>query len=163
MGEIVQSPSIPNRTFPSDFTDFLKRCLDKDERDRWTSCDLLEHKWIKQRIEKSPFRDRDRNSCSSSSSPEPEEEPLIQAVPFTAIGGSGQSRLHSEFSFISKIGKGGFGEVMKVENNLDGQIYAIKKIKLNPKNKTVTRKIMREVKLLSRLNHENVVGSRPRK
>ena len=71
--------------------------------------------------------------------------------------GSGQSRLQSEFSYISNIGKGGFGEVMKVKNNLDGQIYAIKKIKLNPKNKTVTRKIMREVKLLSRLNHENVV------
>ena len=42
------------------------------------------------------------------------------AVPFLAVG-SGQSRLGSEFSFISDLGKGGFGEVMKVKNNLDGQ------------------------------------------
>ena len=63
----------------------------------------------------------------------------------------------SEFSYIGQIGKGGFGEVMKVKNNLDSQVYAIKRIKLDPNNKQLTKKIMREVKLLSRLNHENVV------
>ena len=42
------------------------------------------------------------------------------AVTFLAVG-SGQSRLGSEFSYISDLGKGGFGEVMKVKNNLDGQ------------------------------------------
>jgi len=36
-------------------------------------------------------------------------------------------------------------------------VYAIKRIELNPKNKQLNRKITREVKLLSRLNHENVV------
>lgn len=36
-------------------------------------------------------------------------------------------------------------------------MYAIKRIELNPKNKQLNRKITREVKLLSRLNHENVV------
>lgn len=40
---------------------------------------------------------------------------------------------------------------------MDGCIYAIKRIKLNPKNKQLNKKITREVKLLSRLNHENVV------
>jgi serine/threonine protein kinase len=40
---------------------------------------------------------------------------------------------------------------------LDGGVYAIKRIELNPKNKQLNRKITREVKLLSRLNHENVV------
>lgn len=33
----------------------------------------------------------------------------------------------------------------------------MKRIELNPKNKLLNRKITREVKLLSRLNHENVV------
>ena len=90
-----------------------------------------------------------------------EEEPAATtAIPFPVTGiGPELSRLATEFSYISEIGKGGFGEVMKVKNNLDKQVYAIKKIKLNPKNKTVMRKIMREVKLLSRLNHENVVSS----
>ena len=39
------------------------------------------------------------------------------------------------------------------------QIYAIKRITLDAKNKAMTKKLMREVKLLSRLNHENVVRS----
>lgn len=45
----------------------------------------------------------------------------------------------------------------EVKNKLDGRIYALKRIKLNPKNKQLNRKITREVKLLSQLNHENVV------
>lgn len=44
-----------------------------------------------------------------------------------------------------------------MRNKLDGCYYAIKRIQLNPKNKTLNKKIVREVKLLSRLNHENVV------
>lgn len=44
-----------------------------------------------------------------------------------------------------------------MRNNLDGCYYAIKRIELNPKNKQLKKKILREVKLLSRLNHENVV------
>jgi len=40
---------------------------------------------------------------------------------------------------------------------LDGRSYAIKRIPLNSTKKQLTKKITREVKLLSRLNHENVV------
>ena len=82
---------------------------------------------------------------------------MEKSLPFHWIGSSGQSRLQSEFSFICNLGKGGFGEVFKVKNNLDSQIYAIKRIKLDQKNKQLTRKLRREVELLSRLNHENVV------
>ncbi|CAG0886874.1 unnamed protein product [Cyprideis torosa] len=67
------------------------------------------------------------------------------------------SRLKSEFSVLKIIGMGGFGCVLKVRNKLDGNVYAIKRIELNPENRTLNRKITREVKLLSRLNHENVV------
>ena len=45
LGEIVQEPvSIPSKMFPPEFQDFLRRCLDKDERERWSSKELLEHK-----------------------------------------------------------------------------------------------------------------------
>lgn len=44
-----------------------------------------------------------------------------------------------------------------MKNKLDQCCYAIKKIELNPKNKQLNKKIIREVKLLSKLNHENVV------
>ena len=39
---------------PSDFTDFLKKCLNKDERDRWSAPQLLEHSWIKNRLDHIP-------------------------------------------------------------------------------------------------------------
>jgi translation initiation factor 2-alpha kinase 4 len=159
VGEIVQDPAIPAKMYPPDFQDFLKRCLDKDERERWSATELLEHRWIKNRLERSPLKDQvnseKRNQSDRPLSPDNDGE-AEPAVPFVAVG-SGQSRLGSEFSYISDIGKGGFGEVMKVKNNLDGQIYAIKRIHLDSKNKQMTKKLMREVKLLSRLNHENVV------
>ena len=47
--------------------------------------------------------------------------------------------------------------VMQVRNHLDGNVYAIKRIELNKENKLMYRKITREVRLLSNLNHENVV------
>ena len=93
---------------------------------------------------------------TENTSLEPNEELEEKAIPFPVIG-SGQSRLQSEFNYIGPIGKGGFGEVIKVQKLLDGRVYAIKRIKLNPKNSKLTKKIVREVKLLSRLDHENVV------
>ena len=45
----------------------------------------------------------------------------------------------------------------KVKNKLDGNLYALKRIKLNPSNLQLNKRMTREVKLLSRLNHENVV------
>lgn len=45
----------------------------------------------------------------------------------------------------------------QVRNKLDDCLYAIKRIKLTQTNIAVNKKIMREVKLLSSLNHENVV------
>ena len=45
-----------------------------------------------------------------------------------------------------------------MKNKLDGQLYAIKRILLNPFSKHFSeRKITREVSLLSKLHHENIV------
>jgi len=47
---------------------------------------------------------------------------------------------------------------LQVRNKLDGRLYAIKRIPLSVKGgEHLNKKITREVKLLSRLNHENVV------
>uniref|UniRef100_A0A2S2NJY9 non-specific serine/threonine protein kinase n=1 Tax=Schizaphis graminum TaxID=13262 RepID=A0A2S2NJY9_SCHGA len=70
---------------------------------------------------------------------------------------SSRSRLDKEFVILDWLGKGAFGDVLKVKNKLDDCLYAIKCIELNEKNKNLNKKITREVKLLSRLNHENVV------
>ena len=44
VGEIVQEPTVPPDMFPAEFRDFLRRCLDNNERERWASKELLEHK-----------------------------------------------------------------------------------------------------------------------
>ena len=54
----------------------------------------------------------------------------------------GQSRLEQEFRIQFWIGKGAFGDVCKVQNPLDDQEYAIKRIRLNPADKATTRPVM---------------------
>ena len=66
-----------------------------------------------------------------------------------------QSRYASEWIEAGRLGKGGYGEVWKARNKLDGRVYAIKKIVLyTPAMLTST---LSEVMLLSRLNHPYVV------
>lgn len=68
-----------------------------------------------------------------------------------------QSRLRTEFEVQSYLGKGAFGDVLKVRNMLDNRQYAIKRIPLPARSRQLYKKMTREVELLSRLNHENVV------
>jgi serine/threonine protein kinase len=64
------------------------------------------------------------------------------------------SRYNNEFKEISLLGTGGFGQVWKVINKLDGMEYAVKKVLIG----TVDfEKVVREVKLLARLSNKNVV------
>ncbi|GAM21149.1 hypothetical protein SAMD00019534_043240 [Acytostelium subglobosum LB1] len=66
------------------------------------------------------------------------------------------SRYHGDFEEIQLLGRGGFGQVVKVRNRLDGRFYAIKKIKLD-RDQTLNKRILREVITLSRLHHQHVV------
>ena len=54
-----------------------------------------------------------------------------------------------------RLGRGGFGEVFRARNKVDGQIYAIKKIKAQ--SRRALDPVLSEVTVLSRLNHPNVV------
>ncbi|KAJ2369706.1 eukaryotic translation initiation factor 2-alpha kinase, partial [Coemansia sp. RSA 2610] len=67
------------------------------------------------------------------------------------------SRYYTDFEEIEFLGKGGFGSVVKARNLIDGRFYAIKKIKLDPRDTEGNKKIFREVTTLSRLHHQNVV------
>lgn len=68
------------------------------------------------------------------------------------------SRYLSEFEEICRLGKGSYGNVFKVLNKLDGQQYAVKKILIKKVSKEDCIKVLREVKVLSSLQHVNVVG-----
>ncbi|XP_055745931.1 eukaryotic translation initiation factor 2-alpha kinase 1-like isoform X2 [Salvelinus fontinalis] len=68
------------------------------------------------------------------------------------------SRYLSEFEELSRLGKGSYGKVFKVKNKLDGQKYAVKKVLINNVSREDCMKVHREVKVLSSLQHINVVG-----
>ncbi|XP_068555199.1 eukaryotic translation initiation factor 2-alpha kinase 1 isoform X1 [Anas acuta] len=68
------------------------------------------------------------------------------------------SRYLNEFDEIARLGKGGYGQVFKVRNKLDGQFYAIKKINIKKATRRDCMKVLREVKVLAGLQHPNIVG-----
>lgn len=82
----------------------------------------------------------------------------INFIDFTDFDSRRQndSRLQKEFEKINFIGEGSYGQVLKVIHKLDHRCYAIKCIDL-PDETEIGKKMTQEAKLLSRLNHENVV------
>lgn len=69
--------------------------------------------------------------------------------------GTGFSRYTSEWVEEGRLGKGGYGEVVKARKKLDSRIYAIKKIR--QKSASALSEVLSEVMLLSQLNHPYVV------
>ncbi|CAK4997043.1 unnamed protein product [Aphanomyces euteiches] len=67
------------------------------------------------------------------------------------------SRYWNDFKEDKVLGRGGGGEVIKVQNRLDRQWYAVKRIKLDSNDPTMKKKLLREVKTISRLQHRHIV------
>ena len=55
------------------------------------------------------------------------------------------------------IGVGGFGKVYRAKNKLDNLHYAIKKIRIDSKNRKDVSRLVQEVTFISTLNHKNIV------
>ncbi|KAI4095599.1 MAG: hypothetical protein LQ344_001530 [Seirophora lacunosa] len=65
------------------------------------------------------------------------------------------SRFATDFVQEGRLGKGGYGSVVKARNRLDSNFYAVKII--NKCTESALDKVLNEVRLLSQLNHPNVV------
>ncbi|XP_076760849.1 eukaryotic translation initiation factor 2-alpha kinase [Xylocopa sonorina] len=67
-----------------------------------------------------------------------------------------KSRYLTDFEPVDCLGKGGYGVVFEAKNKIDDCNYAIKRIALS--NSTYSReRVMREVKALAKLDHQNIV------
>lgn len=66
-----------------------------------------------------------------------------------------ESRWASEWEPVEKLGKGGFGTVVKARHRLDGHFYAIKQLKC--KSIRDLEDIWGEVRMLAQLNHPGIV------
>ena len=134
--------------------DFLERIFTADHKKRPTAFDLLPSEFL-------------RNNDPVFSVP---NSPTSSKISWTLAGPGGKqgrqrlssnsgsmslSRYANDFSEVGRLGKGGFGEVVKARNRLDGRMYAVKKI-TQTHGHSLTE-VLSEVMLLSRLNHQYVV------
>jgi len=65
------------------------------------------------------------------------------------------SRYKNDFVEAGRLGRGGYGEVVRARNKLDGRFYAIKLIR--SRSALALNDVLSEIMLLSQLNHPNVV------
>ena len=66
------------------------------------------------------------------------------------------SRL-SDFKIIKELGKGSYGTVYTVKSNINSNIYVMKKIELNHLNPRQQIECHREVSILKKVNHKNII------
>ncbi|XP_060616148.2 eIF-2-alpha kinase GCN2 [Anolis sagrei] len=155
--EVKEYPvTIPN-DLPADFQDFLKKCVSLDDKERWSTQQLLQHKFVNPPQMKMPTMEESPDDSTGIDDIEtviPSSQ-IVSNIFVTELQRQ-FSRYYNEFEELQLLGKGAFGAVIKVQNKLDGCCYAVKRIHINPTSKQF-RRIKGEVTLLSRLNHENIV------
>eukprot|EP00919_Chromeraceae_sp_WS-2016_P000311 GHVR01000776.1.p1 GENE.GHVR01000776.1~~GHVR01000776.1.p1 ORF type:complete len:324 (+),score=67.33 GHVR01000776.1:32-1003(+) len=68
-----------------------------------------------------------------------------------------RSSVDEKYSLIEKIGEGTYGIVHKAHRRSDGQLVAVKQIRLDHEEEGVPGTAIREISLLKQLQHSNVV------
>jgi len=89
-------------------------------------------------------------SASPAPAPLPRSQTDFETLEFLGKGGCVSARNKSETDACS------FGSVVKARNRLDGNLYAIKRIRL-PSDPSVEVKVLREVTIFSKMAHPHIV------
>ncbi|KAI9818457.1 MAG: hypothetical protein M1827_000516 [Pycnora praestabilis] len=134
--------------------EFLRKMFRPDARKRPTAFDLLPSEFLRNDapvLAQLPSPHESRLSSSASLIPSRHLQPRSDSM----TAGGALSRYASDFVEAGRLGRGGFGEVVKSRNKLDGRFYAIKKITQNSTSSLTD--VLSEIMLLSRLNHPYVV------
>lgn len=131
--------------------EMLRKFFKPDPRKRPSAFDLIPCEFLRNDVpvyDRPPTPVRSRHSSSSLGHYRLRRES-------SAGAGPSYSRYAEDWVEQGRLGKGGYGEVVKARNKVDGRIYAIKKIK--QKSAAALTEVLSEVMLLSRLNHPCVV------
>jgi translation initiation factor 2-alpha kinase 4 len=131
--------------------EIMRKFFRPDPKKRPSAFDLIPCEFLRDDVpiyEPPPTLQRSRNSSTSMTAYGLRRE--------SSVGAGGQySRYASDWVEAGRLGKGGYGEVVKSRNKVDGRVYAIKKIR--QKSASALTEVLSEVMLLSRLNHPCVV------
>ncbi|KAF2630302.1 kinase-like protein [Macroventuria anomochaeta] len=131
--------------------EMMRKFFKPDPRKRPSAFDLIPCEFLRNDVpvyERPPTPMRSRHSSSSLG------HYRLRRESSAGVGPS-YSRYAEDWVEQGRLGKGGYGEVVKARNKVDGRIYAIKKIK--QKSASALTEVLSEVMLLSRLNHPCVV------
>jgi eukaryotic translation initiation factor 2-alpha kinase 4 len=141
------------------FDDFLRKMFNVDAKKRPSAFDLLPAEFLRTddpvmddaslSVPTALHHDQRKASMMLSSSPAKRRSRHNSSNVFEPM-----SRYANDFTEMGRLGKGGFGEVVKARNKLDGGIYAVKKIK---QASQLLDQVISEVMVLNRLNHPYVV------
>ena len=71
---------------------------------------------------------------------------------------SGGNPISEQYDLLSEVGAGAYGRVIKARDKATGEIVAIKEIKPEFKREGVPISVMREVRILRKFHHENIVS-----
>ncbi|KAJ6264845.1 hypothetical protein Dda_0998 [Drechslerella dactyloides] len=125
---------------------FLQKMLNRDQNKRLGAFDLLPMEFL-----------REGDTAYDDEFSDSETAPTANSYSRRRRGSIAgrQGRYTTEWDEIQRLGRGGFGEVVKARNKYDGHVYAIKKVAETSSN--TLEDVLKEVQLLSRLNHPNVV------
>lgn len=63
----------------------------------------------------------------------------------------------AKYEKLEKIGEGAYGVVYKAKDTETGEIYALKKIRVESEDEGVPSAAIREIAMLSELQHPNIV------
>ncbi|MCJ1402394.1 hypothetical protein MMC11_005614 [Xylographa trunciseda] len=136
------------------FEDLLNRMFKADPRKRHTAFDLLPNEFLRNDdpvLEPSSAPIISRMTSSTSTTPSKYFRPRHDSTNVL----TSSSRYLNDFVESGRLGKGGFGEVVRARNRLDGRLYAIKKIRQS--STSALSGVLSEIILLSSMNHPNVV------
>jgi translation initiation factor 2-alpha kinase 4 len=134
----------------------IRKFFKPDPKKRPSAFDLIPSEFLRNDVDvySRPTSPAHSRLPSSVSLPRPDRRALRRGSSAFMVTGT-FSRFASEWVEVGRLGKGGYGEVVKARNKLDGQVYAIKRIKQN--SAPALDEVLSEVMLLSRLNHPYVV------
>ncbi len=158
--DVLQKHPSPNAVMASldlssSLEDLLRRMFASEPRKRPTAFELLPSEFLRNDdpLLVEPISPLDTRLSQSSFFELPRHPKDRRGS--AALATSKLSRYASDFVEAGRLGRGGFGEVVKARNKIDGRFYAIKKI--SHKSAAALTSILSEVMLLSRLNSPFIV------
>lgn len=63
-----------------------------------------------------------------------------------------------DFDQLNKLGDGAYGNVFRVRRKSDGQIYALKRVRLGPLKQKEKENALNEVRIMASYNHPNIIA-----